>query len=467
MNEPADTSFRDAHFAAIVANSTDAIVSKDLNGVVISWNAAAERLFGWTAEEMIGESIRRIIPSDRQDEEDSILARVRAGELITKFETVRQTKAGAPVPIAVTVSPIRDAEGKIVGASKIAHDLREHSTLRQELRESQQQFAALAQNIPQLAWMADGKGWIYWYNQRWYDYTGTTLEQMQGWGWRDVHHPEHVDRVVERIQHSWDTGEVWEDTFPLRGADGEFRWFLSRANPLKDDEGNVLLWCGTNTDITEQREASERITLLMREVNHRARNMLSTVQAIVNRTASASDSELADALLRRIAALSANQNLLNEGDWVGAVVADIVASQILHVGDIAEGRIHTGRRDQVMLKPGPAEALGLAIHELATNAAKYGALANDTGEIDVTWGFEGEGEDRRFVMEWRERGGPPVEKPERKGFGTTIIERNPAFAMRADVTLDFDPAGLVWRISAPYDSAIAPDLSDISRPEAD
>lgn len=338
--------------------------------------------------------------------------------------------------------------------------------LRRELETSQQQFEALAQNIPQLAWMADSKGFIYWYNQRWYDYTGTTLEQMQGWGWRDVHHPDHVDRVVERIQHAWDTGEFWEDTFPLRGADGEYRWFLSRANPLKDDDGNVLLWCGTNTDVTEQRAANDRIVMLMREVNHRSRNMLATVQAIVNRTASARDSELADALLRRIAAISANQNLLNEEDWAGAFVADIIASQILHVGDLAEGRIHLHRRDRVMLKPGPAEALGLAIHELATNAAKYGALANDAGMIDISWGLEGTAEHRSFVIEWRERGGPPVQTPERKGFGTTIIERNPRLAMRAEVTLDFAPEGLVWTIRAPYDSNVAHEESDLANPSA-
>ena len=95
------------------------------------------------------------------------------------------------------------------------------------------ELAAL-DSIPQLAWMADQAGWIFWYNRRWYDYTGTTLEEMQGWGWRKVHHPEHVDRVVERIQRSWETGEPWEDTFPLRGTDGKYRWFLSRALPLRD-----------------------------------------------------------------------------------------------------------------------------------------------------------------------------------------------------------------------------------------
>lgn len=124
-----------------------------------------------------------------------------------------------------------------------------------ERRVRDEQFHALAESIPQLAWMADAHGSIYWYNQRWYDYTGTTLDEMRGWGWTAVHHPDQVDRVVRRIQHSWNTGEPWEDTFPLRGRDGQYRWFLSRAQPIRDADGEIARWFGTNTDINELREA--------------------------------------------------------------------------------------------------------------------------------------------------------------------------------------------------------------------
>ncbi|MGE0131683.1 MAG: PAS domain S-box protein [Blastocatellales bacterium] len=125
------------------------------------------------------------------------------------------------------------------------------------LRESEERFRALADNMSQFAWMADSKGWIFWYNRRWFDYTGTALEEVEGWGWTKVHHPDHVDRVVKRIQHSWDTGELWEDTFPLRGKDGNYRWFLSRAVPIRGAEGRIVRWFGTNTDITEQRQAEQ------------------------------------------------------------------------------------------------------------------------------------------------------------------------------------------------------------------
>ena len=123
----------------------------------------------------------------------------------------------------------------------------------------ERQFRTLANSISQLAWMADGEGYIFWYNDRWYDYTGTTLEEMKGWGWQKVHHPDEVGRVVERIKVAFATGEPWEDTFPLRGKNGEYRWFLSRALPIFDAEGRVARWFGTNTDITEQRQLEDAL----------------------------------------------------------------------------------------------------------------------------------------------------------------------------------------------------------------
>jgi PAS domain S-box-containing protein len=141
-----------------------------------------------------------------------------------------------------------------------------HARTLQDLHESEARFRALADNIAQLAWMTDATGGIFWYNQRWFDYTGTTLEEMQGWGWQQVHHPEHVDRVVAKFRRCIETGELWEDTFPLRGTDGSYRWFLSRAVPIRDEQGKVLRWCGTNTDITDRKVAeAERERLLAGE----------------------------------------------------------------------------------------------------------------------------------------------------------------------------------------------------------
>jgi PAS domain S-box-containing protein len=145
------------------------------------------------------------------------------------------------------------------GASwTVRHDSAARDLAEQATRESEERFRDMANNISQLAWMADERGSIFWYNQRWFDYTGTTLAQMAGWGWQKVHHPDQVRRVVEKLRHCFQTGEVWEDTFPLRGRDGSYRLFLSRAVPIRDADGKVLRWFGTSTDISESTESGAK-----------------------------------------------------------------------------------------------------------------------------------------------------------------------------------------------------------------
>jgi PAS domain S-box-containing protein len=129
----------------------------------------------------------------------------------------------------------------------------------EELRESEAQFRSLANSIPQLAWMAHPDGSVFWFNQRWYDYTGSSMQEIKGWAWKSLLHPDHVQRVVEGIQHSWSAGEPWDDTFPLRRKDGTYRWFLSRALPIRDASDHVVRWFGTNTDITERKQAEEAL----------------------------------------------------------------------------------------------------------------------------------------------------------------------------------------------------------------
>lgn len=151
--------------------------------------------------------------------------------------------------------PVCLPNGEVIGVGVSVMDVTELVQAQQELRKSEARFRTLADNISQFAWITDEHGWIEWYNQRWFDYTGTTLAEMQGWGWQQVHHPDYVDRVMKKVSRCFETGEIWEDTFPLRGRDGEYRWFLSRAIPIRDEQGRVLRWFGTNTDITEQKQA--------------------------------------------------------------------------------------------------------------------------------------------------------------------------------------------------------------------
>ena len=428
-------------YAALVESSDDAIVAKDTDGVVIAWNPAAERLFGWTAEEMRGQPMRRLLPPDRQEEENEILARIKAGERIGQFYTKRMHKDGHLLDVSVSVSPVRDGQGRIVGASNISRDVGPYLRAQERLRESEERFRMLAENMSQFAWMAAPDGHISWYNQRWYDFTGTTFAEMEGWGWRKVHHPDHLERVERRFREAIEAGEDWEDTFPLRGRNGEYRWFLSRAKPIRNHAGEIIRWFGTNTDITEQREQAEQIRLLLMEVNHRSKNLLTTIQALARRSAPG-DEAFIKRFEDRVQSLAVNQDILVGREWREVPVEELVRGQLAFIED-ARGELRIAGPD-LALVPRAAEVIGMAIHELATNSLKYGALSAAGGEVEIGWGRGPEG--TGFAIWWRESGGPRVVAPEATGFGTTLIRDVPRHNLGAETTLDYDEEGVRWEL---------------------
>lgn len=166
-------------------------------------------------------------------------------------------------------SPVNDESGKPAGVFVAVVETTGKVNTLKKIKESERRFRAMADNIPNLAWMANADGWIYWYNKKWYDYTGTTPEQMEGWGWQSVHDPQELPGVMERWQKSLQKGEPFEMIFPLKGRDGKFRQFLTRVLPLHDEEGKVTQWFGSNTDITRQIETE----LALKESEKRFRTM--------------------------------------------------------------------------------------------------------------------------------------------------------------------------------------------------
>ena len=237
----------------------------------------AQRAFWAVGEDLAAFDFPSMIhPDDR----DRVLAETIAANQARRPMIVegryRHADGGWRV-LRTEATPRFDASGAFLGMIGVNTDVTEARAAEAALRESEARFRLVADNIPNLAWMAEPDGAIYWYNQRWYDYTGATLDEMQGWGWQAAHDPGHVDRVREGFKHAVETGEPWEDLFPLRSATGDWRWFLSRAVPVRDEAGDIIRWFGTNTDVTEARAAE----VALRESEERFRLMADTAPSPV------------------------------------------------------------------------------------------------------------------------------------------------------------------------------------------
>jgi PAS domain S-box-containing protein len=302
-------------FASIVECSDDAIISKTLDGIITSWNKGAERLFGYTVEEAVGKSVTILIPPERHDEEPTILARIRSGERIDRYETVRQRKDGSLIDISLTVSPVKNDRGKIIGASKIARD------------------------------------------------------------------------------------------------------------------------------ITERKRNDEHLAILAQEAEHRTKNILATVQATVNLSRAATVHVFKRAIEGRIQALANVHSLFFKSRWGGAELSSIVSQELApYVGkDEARAQIDG---PHVWLTTEAAQAIAMTLHELATNAAKYGSLSVPEGHLCIKWSDAADGQ---LTLHWTESGGPLTKKPRRKGFGTSVVEQM-IRQLKGQMHLDWRPEGLACEI---------------------
>ncbi|MBI1380798.1 MAG: PAS domain S-box protein [Planctomycetaceae bacterium] len=255
-----------------LASIGDAVIATDVAGRVTNMNAVAESLTGWTLAEARSQPLDTVFhivnESTRQPAENPATRALREGVIVgLANHTVLIAKDGIERPIDDSAAPIRSMGGEIIGCVLVFRDITERHRQEFELREREHRFVTLAESVPQLVWMADSDGHIFWYNRRWYDYTGTVPEDMVGWGWQRVHDPRCLPQVLERWRESLGTGQSFEMVFPLRGRNGEYRRFLTRVEPIRDDDGRVIRWLGTNTDVEEL----ERTRAALRENEERLR----------------------------------------------------------------------------------------------------------------------------------------------------------------------------------------------------
>jgi PAS domain S-box-containing protein len=278
--------------ASIVESSDDAIISKDLNAVITSWNKGAERMFEYSAAEAIGQPIALLAAAERADEMPGILERIKQGERIDHFETVRRTKSGKLVHVSLTISPLRNSTGRIVGASKIARDISErvraaehmaslNALLRESnerlarandgLQESEQRFRRLADGAPVMIWVAGLDKKYTWLNAVWLKFTGRTMAQEIGDGWTERIHPDDRERCLATYSENFDRREIFSMEYRLLRHDGEWRWLLDCGMPLQGPDGTFAGYVGSCIDITERKQnEEERAELLARERAARA-----------------------------------------------------------------------------------------------------------------------------------------------------------------------------------------------------
>jgi PAS domain S-box-containing protein len=304
-------------FAAIVQSSDDAILSIDLDRIITGWNCGAERLYGYLAEEIVGQPITSLIPKDRLHEENTIIDRIRRGERVDHYETARRRKDGSLVDVSLTVSPIMNADGRIIGASKIARD------------------------------------------------------------------------------------------------------------------------------ITERKRSEAQIATLAREAEHRSKNILATVQATVHLTQADTVEDFKQALNGRIQALANAHALFAQSRWTGADLRTLVAQELSPYCQDDEGRARI-EGSTILLEPGTAQMVGVCLHELATNAAKYGALSQPEGHVRIAWSRTSDG---RVVLSWSETGGPPVSSPSRQGFGTRVMKNMIEGQLKGEMRFDWRKQGLACELS--------------------
>jgi PAS domain S-box-containing protein len=299
-----------------------------------------------------------------------------------------------------------------------------------------------------LTWQIGGRGIVYWNHgaERLYGYTAAEAEGRRTHELLQTRAPIPMEDIDAQIvnEGSW-YGELTHTT-----RDGRDIAVESRIVRVSYDGETFAL--ETNRDITERKQHEEREHLIMREMNHRAKNMLGVVQAIARQTATRNPEDFMERFSERIQALSANQELLARGEWKGVETEDLVHAQLAPFADLIGSRIVVHGPELRLMAAG-AQAIGLALHELATNAGKYGALSMDTGRVDICWATDGD----TFTMSWTERDGPQVSPPQRRGFGNIVMREMAERSLDGRVELDYPPAGVTWCLTCPTANVLEPE----------
>lgn len=436
----------------MIESATDfAIFSIDPIGRVTSWNPGAERLLGFGEDEIMGRSADVIFtPEDRaagiaEEERRQALAFGRALD-----ERWTRRRGGGQFWASGLMMPLAD---RSQGFVKIFRDRTAQHRAEARVQESEERFRLLATNIPQLVFRTRADGQRTWGSPQWIGFTGLSLEESLGLGWLDAIHPDDREATQEAWPEAQRSGEYYVEHRIRRAADGRYRWHQTRARRVEGSDGENLDWVGTMTDIHALRGLQDRQQVLVAELQHRTRNLLAVVQAIARQTLrnSASLDGFGLEFEARLQALGRVQSLLARFDHRNIDLRELVADEIAAIEGSERDRIRLDG-PPVTLPAAEAQALGLALHELATNAVKHGALSQPDGRLALGWREEPAAHGRRITVDWSETGvAMPAGRPAHHGYGLTLLERALPYQLGAATELEFGAGGIRCTITVLLD----------------
>jgi PAS domain S-box-containing protein len=406
-------------------------------------NEAYERWFGHGREEVIGRTMTEVLGEAAMTRLRPYVEQALRGEQ-THFEAETPYRDGGTRWIAADYIPHRGSGGDVAGFFVLVLDITARRKAEDALRESEHRFRHMANSAPMMIWVTEPDGTCSFLSETWYAFTGQTPETGLGFGWLDCTHPDDRGAAHEAFLAANAKREPFRLEYRLRRRDGEYRWAIDAASPRLGSDGSFLGYIGSVIDISERKRAEETQRLLLSELSHRVKNTLASVQAIAQHTLSSTrnPAEFAANFTGRIQSLSRVHSLLSNTTWQGADLRDVIRDQ-LSLGAADETRV-TAWGPSVQLEPQMALHVALMLHELATNSHKYGSLSKPTGSVSISWKIE----DEKLLLDWTERGGPPVQAPTRRGFGMTLIEQS-AQGEGGSARLLIEAEGVAWKIALP------------------
>jgi PAS domain S-box-containing protein len=429
----------------------DAFVVLDRSFRITLLNSEAARISGRTSDEMVKRSFWEVWPAALGGPLEALLRQVMAEKMPAMIEH-HYISAALDIWLDLSAYPTSD------GIAVFYRDISARKEAEDQVVRSESRLATA---------LRAGKLGVFefTYRPQTHYFWDSTVRQIWGLGedeevtdatyWQSLH-PDDAPKIVaigEQIAATGEPGRIDIEYRIIRWSDRAVRWVSIALDIVSDADGPYKM-IGTAQDITERKAAEEHAQLLMREINHRSKNLLAVVQAIAQQMARNSDLEtFPQRFAERLAGLASSQDLLVKNYWKGVPLRELIASQLSHYKHLLGSRIRLAG-DDLRIAPGAAQNLGMALHELGTNAAKYGALSGDTGEVVIAWDLARQDGEADFVLCWTEQGGPAVTPPAHKGLGSFIVTRLFKHALSGDVTQDFAPGGVRWSIRAPAASVL-------------